>query len=46
VQDAFDDSGVNFPLAQDKGPHLLPALPKILEMLAGGLAVGTAYEHR
>src|SRR5262249_8756510 len=45
VQDAFDDRGVNFPLAQDKGPHILPALPKILEMLAGGLAVGTAYEH-
>ena len=41
----FDNNRVDFALVQDKGPHIFPALAKILEMLARRLPVGTPHEH-
>jgi hypothetical protein len=46
LPDPIDDGGIHLPLAQDEGPHVFSALPKILDMLAGGLPVGTADDGR
>jgi hypothetical protein len=44
-QDRFHDRRIDLALTQHKGAKVLATLPKIFEMLAGGLPVGTAHQR-